>query len=103
MAALFNVYCDESCHLENDRIPVMMLGAVWCRTSATRDLASKVRELKAKHGLTERFEIKWTKVSPAKLAFYVDVVDLFFAEAELHFRGLLIPDKTKLDHALFGQ
>ena len=25
----YNVYCDESCHLENDNINVMTLGAVW--------------------------------------------------------------------------
>ena len=26
----YNVYCDESCHLENDHQKVMTLGAVWC-------------------------------------------------------------------------
>ena len=25
-----NVYCDESCHLEHDNIPVMVLGAISC-------------------------------------------------------------------------
>ena len=25
---LFNVYCDESCHLEHDGVPVMAWGAV---------------------------------------------------------------------------
>ncbi len=30
MGDIFNVYCDESCHLENDHRKVMVLGAVWC-------------------------------------------------------------------------
>jgi len=29
MSQVFNVYCDESCHLENDKQKVMVLGAVW--------------------------------------------------------------------------
>jgi hypothetical protein len=103
MAELYNIYCDESCHLENDGIAVMVLGAVWCREAAVRGLAVQVRELKARHGLSTHFEIKWMKVSPAKLAFYVDVVDFFFSQADLHFRGVLIPDKSILDHAKFAQ
>ncbi len=103
MAELFNIYCDESCHLENDRVPVMVLGSVWCREAAVHGLSVKVREIKANHGLTKRFEIKWTKVSPGKLAFYLELADFFFTEPELHFRGVLIPDKTILDHAAFGQ
>ena len=30
MSQIFNIYCDESCHLENDREKAMVLGAVWC-------------------------------------------------------------------------
>ncbi len=30
MSQVFNIYCDESCHLEHDREKVMVLGAVWC-------------------------------------------------------------------------
>jgi len=30
MSQVFNVYCDESCHLENDHQTAMVLGAVWC-------------------------------------------------------------------------
>ena len=29
MSTLYNIYCDESCHLEQDGQPVMVLGAVW--------------------------------------------------------------------------
>lgn len=30
MLEVFNVYCDESCHLPNDGNSVMVLGGVWC-------------------------------------------------------------------------
>jgi len=30
MGQTYNVYCDESCHLQNDGLSVMVLGAVWC-------------------------------------------------------------------------
>ena len=103
MSLLYNVYCDESCHLEHDGIRVMVLGAVWCPAKKTREFAVRIRDLKTRHDLPRNFEIKWTKVSPAKIRFYLDVVDYFFAEEDLHFRGVLIPDKGALDHAAFGQ
>ena len=58
---------------------------------------------KLRHDVPAHFEIKWTKVSPAKLKFYIDILDYFFDDDDLHFRGLLIPDKSKLDHGAFGQ
>ena len=37
MSDTFKVYCDESCHLENDHQKVMVLGAVWCLFDKTRE------------------------------------------------------------------
>jgi len=62
-----------------------------------------MREIKGRHGMAPLFETKWTKVSPAKVQFYLDLVDLFFDESALRFRALVVPDKNKLDHATFGQ
>jgi hypothetical protein len=99
----FNVYCDESCHLEHDHISVMAWGAVTCPAGDARAIAEAVRALKAEHGLALDFEAKWTKVSPAKAAFYLALIDLFLADDRLRFRGLVVPDKSKLDHARFEQ
>ena len=30
MGQLYNIYCDESCHLEHDGEKVMLIGGVWC-------------------------------------------------------------------------
>lgn len=104
MTAIFNVYCDESCHLENDHQRAMVLGAVWCPLDKTTEIAVRLRELKQKHGLSRAFEVKWTKVSPAKQRFYLDLVDYFFDDDDLNFRALIVPDKSKLQHsAIPGQ
>jgi len=81
----------------------MVLGAVWCPLDKTREVAIRIREIKSRHGLSSGFEIKWTKVSPAKLPFYRDVLDYFFDDDDLHFRAVVVPDKSKLRHSAFGQ
>ena len=46
-ARLFNVYCDESCHLEHDGIPVMAWGAVYCPAAevCSELFSGKIHEL----------------------------------------------------------
>jgi len=101
MSEIFNIYCDESCHLENDQQKAMVLGAVWCPLDKRREIAVRLREFKRKHGLADSFEVKWTKVSPAGKDFYLDLIDYFFDDDDLHFRALIVPDKTKLQHDAF--
>jgi hypothetical protein len=99
----FSIYCDESCHLENDGHPAMVLGGVMCPAERVRAVARRVREIKLAHGLPAAFEVKWTKVSPAKAEFYTALVDYFFDQEDLRFRALVVPDKSKLNHAAFDQ
>ncbi|MCH7499998.1 MAG: DUF3800 domain-containing protein [Nitrospinae bacterium] len=101
MSQTFNIYCDESCHLENDNQKVMVLGAAWCPLDKAREIANRLHEIKARHNLNPKFEVKWTKVSSAKIQFYLDWMDYFFDDDDLHFRALIIPDKTKLRHKDF--
>ena len=103
MSTMYNIYCDESCHLENDHQPVMVLGAVWCPLEKTRDMSVHLRDIKERHGLSPKFEVKWTKVSPAKQDFYLDLLDYFFENDDLHFRALVVQDKSKLQHELYEQ
>ena len=99
----YNIYCDESCHLENDDSNVMVLGAVWCIKDKKRKIFKRIREIKSLYGLPADFEIKWHKVSPAKQNFYLGLIDYFFDTDDLHFRALVIPDKSILDHSKFNQ
>ena len=103
MARIFNIYCDESCYLENDNIPVIAWGSVICEKRFVQDLSKKIRVLKTEHGLGPDFEAKWTKVSPAKKGFYLALIDLFLEDTRLRFRGLLAPDKKLLNHEVFNQ
>jgi len=103
MTKTYNIYCDESCHLENDQIPVMVLGAILCPLNHCEEVARRLRALKSQHGLSRDFELKWVKISPAKLPFYEAAVDEFFMTEYLQFRAVVIPDKSKLNHAAFNQ
>jgi len=103
MGATYNVYCDESCHLEHDGQSIMVLGAVWCPIERSRTIAVDIRNIKQRHNMPPQFESKWIKVSPAKLNFYQDLLDYFFDNKDLHFRALVVPDKSLLNHELFGQ
>ena len=103
MSLIYNIYCDESCHLEHDRQPVMVLGAVWCPLEKAREISVHIRELKKSHGLSTTFEIKWTKVSQGQQAFYLDLLDYFFDNDDLHFRALVVQDKSMLQHELYEQ
>jgi hypothetical protein len=101
MSEIYNVYCDESCHLENDHQQVMVLGAVWCPIIKCQEINIQLRNLKKDHGFLPNFEVKWTKISPAKYLFYMDWLDYFFDSQYLNFRALIVPDKSKLCHEAF--
>ena len=102
MPSEYNIYCDESCHLENDGEPFMVLGAIQCPKDRARYFAEEIRNIKIRHNLNSNLEIKWTKVSKSKVEFYTDLIKLFFASNELKFRGV-IADKTVLQHSVFHQ
>jgi hypothetical protein len=94
------IYCDESCHLEHDESKVMGLGAIWLPRANVRQLSLQLRDIKRRHKAAG--ELKWTKVSASRIDFYKEVVDWFFSQEALHFRALVVPDKTKLDHDRFN-
>lgn len=100
---VFNVYCDETCHLENDGINVMVLGAVWCPQSKLKEINRRIKDIKTRNKVSETMELKWTKVSPAKIDLYKDLINYFFDDDDLHFRAVIIPEKGKLNHARFNQ
>lgn len=101
MSAIYNIYCDESCHLENDGHQVMILGAVWCPVEKAAEISGRLREIKGRHNVDPYMEIKWTKISASKQQLYIDILDYFFDDDDLHFRALIVPDKAKLDHKKF--
>ena len=92
----YSIYCDETCHLEHDNIKQMAIGAVWCPSEKRADIFKRLREIKVEHGLKSTCELKWNAVSPARLDYYLDVVNYFFDNQDIHFRAVVIPDKSVL-------
>lgn len=108
-----NIYCDESCHLQNDKQSVMVLGAIHCPASKKDEIFLRLDELKRKYDLIPKhnkhpkenrtyYEIKWNKVSKSQINFYRDVIDYFFDDDDLSFRVLVVPDKSLLDYEKYG-
>lgn len=91
--AEYNIYCDESCHLLKDKSDVMAIGSIWQLKDESRTTAEELRQLKLKHGFPASFEVKWNKVSPAKIDFYSSYVNYFFDKSNLHFRVVIFPNK----------
>jgi hypothetical protein len=102
MRNVVNIYCDESCHLEHDGEPAMVLGAIWCPLEAAYDANRRIREIKQAHNLPTDLEAKWTKVSPGGINLYRDLVDYFFDNDDLCFRAV-VARKDVLDHDRFDQ
>lgn len=68
-----------------------------------REITVNLRQIKLRHGIKPDFEIKWVKVSPAQVNFYLDILDYFFSNESLHFRALVVQDKSKLIHEAYQQ
>ncbi|TXD48674.1 DUF3800 domain-containing protein [Polaribacter sp. IC073] len=99
MSKTFNIYCDESCHIENDHKKFMFLGSVSSAYNQVKLHTENINDLKKKHNFYA--EIKWSKVSKSKLRFYLDLVDYFFA-TDLQFRTVGV-EKAKINNDSFNQ
>ena len=100
---LYNVYCDESCHLLNDGIPVMVLGGLRGRRSRVQEHHAKLQSIINRFNVAPTFEIKWTKVGSSGVALYKELLDYFFEAGDLGFRAVVVPDKGILDHKAYDQ
>ena len=97
-----NVYCDESCYMENDNSKYMAIGGVYCNSSKVQEVTKRIKEIKDKYGLPSTKEVKWSKVSQVNKKMYLELVDYFFDCSFLSSR-IVIVDKTQLKHQLFNQ
>lgn len=101
MKSAYNIYCDESCHLENDRQPVMLQGAMRCPREISGEFATAIRALKKQH--RAEGELKWTKVSASRRNFYLELLEWFFSTPGADFRALVVQNKQKLNHEAFNE
>jgi len=96
----YNLYIDESCHLEHDKQSVMCIGY----TKINRDDYPAMREAikKIKLRYKSPTEIKWNKLSSSRLPMYKALVDFFF-EKKIEFRCILVKNKENLNHDKFNR
>ena len=99
---VYRVYCDESCHLPHDNSDVMVLGALSCPESRIDAISQQFRAIKRKHGIDSKVELKWTKISPAKIELYQDLLRFFWHEESLAFRAVVSKGKQHLDHTRYN-
>jgi len=95
---MINIYCDESCHLEHDDSDIMVLGAMSCEAEEKSNIFNDIRKIKMDYELNSKFEIKWTKICKSKIEFYKKLVDYFFENDTLQFRGIVARHKKSLNN-----
>lgn len=96
----YNLFVDESCHLEHDRIPVMCIGYIKVPHLAYEELRKRLTEIKK--GFKTPMELKWNKFSNSRLPLYKVLVDFFF-ETPIEFRCVLVKYKERLNHEQFNR
>ena len=113
MKPTINIYCDESCHLQNDKEPVMVIGPVYCPIEKKEEIFERLYSFKLKHNLIPKnkkndnenrtyYELKWNKVSKSKIEYYKDVINYFFDDDDLQFRVLVVSNKSAIDYEKFN-
>jgi hypothetical protein len=92
------VYCDESrpelftTRKHADYI-YMLIGSIWLPIEKRNDIKKKVRTIREAHSTFG--EIKWNNVSPSKINFYKDLVNLFLDESDnVRFRCIVIDSSS---------
>lgn len=99
MNKTFNFYCDESCHLEKDKTPFMLIAYVSSAFNQVRMHNDNMRKIKQNHNL--HTEAKWSSLSKSSYPFYTELIDYFFA-TDLQYRAIVI-EKSQLKHEDYNQ
>lgn len=100
MSNIRNIYIDESCHLENDGLPLMCIGYTKIDKDDYHVLKEGIKQIKLRH--KSPTELKWNKLSFSRIDMYKDLIDFFFKNP-IQFRAILSKNKSSLDHKKFNR
>ena len=89
----FNIYCDESTHLEHDGHPYMLYGYISIASNQIKICKEQIKAIKAKHGY--KGEFKWTNIHDKTFEMYKELVEYFFM-TDMKFRAVIV-DKSQID------
>jgi hypothetical protein len=96
----YNIYIDESCHLEHDLSNIMSVGYIKVPSDSASKIKEELKKIKRSHGVVS--EIKWNTISNTKVDLYKELIDYFFKQP-LQFRCLLMKHKDRLEHQKFNE
>ncbi len=99
MKEVFNLYVDESCHLEHDSYSAMTIGYTKILNNSYAEIKKEIKQIKLKH--KSPTELKWNKLSYSRINLYKNLVDYFF-ESDIKFRCVLIKNKYNIDNDKFN-
>ncbi|MBR1901986.1 MAG: DUF3800 domain-containing protein [Bacteroidaceae bacterium] len=95
MEKTFNIYCDESTHLEHDGHPYMLYGYVSIASNQIKICKEQIKGIKEKYGYTG--ELKWVNIHDKTYQVYKELVEYFFM-TDVQFK-VVIADKTQIDES----
>jgi len=89
----FEIYCDESrpeLLAKPSTAPgdFSLLGSLWLPADLRQTIKKEITEDRAAHSVWG--ELKWTKVTSAKVDFYKALTDIFFRYESISFRAIAI-------------
>lgn len=93
----FEVFCDESCPevlMDKSANKYMILGSLWIPADNRENMKVSIKSLKEKFSYVN--EIKWNKVAPSTLDFYLELSKYFFKISDFRFRAILV-ESGKID------
>lgn len=92
---MIEVYCDESrpevIYGEKSKDRYMILGGIWVPYDIREDIKNSIKQLKDKHNVYG--EYKWNTVSPSKVDFFLELIDVFFLHP-IRFRCIVVDGTT---------
>jgi len=94
MSTTYNIYIDESCHLEHDTSKVMCIGYTKINRDDYEALKKTVKAIKLRHNTPT--EVKWNNLSMSRWELYKELIDFFF-RSNIEFRSVLVKNKQNLD------
>ena len=89
----FNIYCDESTHLEHDGHPYMLYGYISIASNQIKICKEQIKAIKTKYGY--KGELKWTNIHDKTFEMYKELVEYFFM-TDMNFRAVVV-NKSKID------
>jgi hypothetical protein len=101
---MIEIYCDESRQdllvSQHPEYTYALIGSLWMTKAIRLRLTKQIFTLREHNKVWG--EIKWSKVSPSKLEFYMGLIDLFFDLKKMPYFRCICIDSRKVDNDIYN-